>query len=472
MVYEIGYILFVQFKRVIIMYKGMWEIMIGIKEILKKYIVPCFVKLTFRFGINKNRFCFIKGLLDNNSKEKPLVLFLPHAGWNTVEQNLPGIVYLKEHFDVCLVVLFPEMQMLCRAKENVELMKIMREISDVILYYEEDSRSFFSKFVSYQKESSTYLYGKVFDNIYINVIVRLWSYAPWYDYFYDKHPEAKHVSVGHCACYATYDGPDFYQENRFYKGDKLLFVDDYVYRGTDERILNLSVIIGAPSYDFWWRKILKKMYQNEMKSINTFEGKKILILIPEILPENLSENEKNVFKLFLQEYGIENYILVKFHPRQSEKSIANFINSLSLDKKINLHFSKVPTVVLASVVQCAVAFGWTTAAVDAIVNDVPVIEVNDGRQCLGCGSLLENYAMRNKEFGSFYRINDLAIYAKTYKALCTAVDGVLNNKLWEDYRGRYKKFFLLDNRAGERMAVEIMKLAINDVSKSEYRCNE
>lgn len=450
------------------------KLLSGVKEVLKKHIMPYLVRIASKLGVNGNKFVFLKGTLRDIERNKPIVLFFAEWAWNTVEQNLPGLVYLKKHFDVILVTVLPDSQIRIQADENRHMMKILKDSSDIVMCYQEDSEGFFSRFYSYKMGSYQYLHHKYFDNLHIDVFIRLWTYSWRYDYFYDNHPETKHIGVGHGACYATYDGPIYYQAWPFFKADKWLFPDEYPYRGTDKSILASRVVTGAPIYDLWWRDVLKKVYESELASLALGGEKVILLFVPLLsVKDRFPDNVKNIFKLFVRDYSSSNMLIVKFHPRETQQAILNFFSEIDDKTRMtNVRYSNVPSVVLSTIADCAIAFAWTTAAIDAIVNDIPVIEVNEGEQYYRDGSEVERYLTKEGEYGSFYRKNNLVIYAKTYTDLCNAVDGVLYNHMWEVYKDKYKDFFLIDNRASERMAKEIMQLVKNDKGGRPYRCGK
>lgn len=429
----------------------------GIKYFLKKYIMPHLVTMAVKLCVNK--FVFLKGNLENIERDKPLILFYPNCGWNTVEQNLPGMFYLKKNFDVFLVTVLPDDEIYRQAVVNRPMMRILQDSSDVVMCYQGDN-VFFSRFHSYKMGVCKYLYHKYFDNLFICVIVRSWAYSWRCDYFYENHPETKHIGVGHGACYATYDGPIYYQEWPFFEADKWLFPDKYAYRGTSERILASSVVIGAPIYDLWWRNTLKEIYASEMEAFALSEDKVILIFVPDLTEkERFSEDLKNILKNFIKEYSSSNTLILKFHPRETQQSIVKFFQGFDKKTKMsNVHYSSVPAVVLSTLADCAISFAWTTAAIDAIVNDIPVIEVNEGKQYFGDGSEIECYFIKDNEYGSFYRKNNLTFYARTYDDLCNAIHGVLYNNMWDGRKKKYKEFFRIDNCASERMAKEIMQL--------------
>ena len=56
------------------------------------------------------------------------------------------------------------------------------------------------------------------------------------------------------------------------------------------------------------------------------------------------------------------------------------------------------------------------------------------------------------QYGTLLKIKNVVISAENYKMLKDAISGVLYGNIWEEYRGKYKKYIYTDNQASKRFA--------------------
>lgn len=405
-----------------------------------------------RYEIKKN---------DKFKNKKTLVYSVDHS-WNTLEWCLPGLYYLKKHYDVNMVFLAGDTDLWQRFLEEKQVYSLVEQVFDIIIINTQDNSkcNWFQRKIHrlwkslLEEESLKYF----FSNMNIDIILSFGTPSYVNKYFKNYHPDTIKVRYEHGACNIISIASPKALNNHLYGADYFLCACKEVFDLVEESQKNKLIEVGSSQFDNWWRDLISKEQILDVKLKLNSKKKTILILLPALGNIRIDNEEKvAITKLVKHFYGKEN-ILLKFHPREKPENRKTFMESISNDcQDDKLIVTTIPTECIAQIADCAVVVGISSAAGAAVINDIPVIEFCSSRT-------IEMYNSMLGRCGTFLKINKAIMSAEDYDTLMVAVNGILYNDAWEAYRGKYKEYIpdiYYDNKASQRLAEAIVHIMEN-----------
>ncbi len=407
--------------------------------ILMKKFFTKILKLFYKYD---SRYTIVK---DNKFKyDKTIVWSVDHS-WNSVEWCLPGVYYLKKHYNFNLVFFAADPEIWQRAHEENTIYAILKETCDVIIINTVDTfkcswlqkKAYRLRKSLLEEESLKYFFG----NIKVDILLELMNPRAVDKYFQQYHPNTIRVGYEHAPCdkltaamsKIVLPNVDFY-----------FCADSEIYDLSDEKDKNRVIVSGAPQLDIWWRDLISNKSILDLQQRLDSKKKTILVLLPAILNNArwYDDDKEALIRVLEFFYGKEN-ILLKFHPREKKETVDRFEKNICGGDKI--YTTTLTTECVAKIADCVVVAGVTTAAGPAIINDVPVIEFHSNRE-------MESLYCDKGQYGTLLKIKNVVISAENYKMLKDAISRVLYGNIWEEYRNKYKKYIYTDNQASKRFA--------------------
>lgn len=412
---------------------------------MKKFftkIMKLFYKYDSRYTIVKN---------EEFKHDKTIVWSVDHS-WNSVEWCLPGLYYLKEHYDVNLLFLAADPEIWQKLNEEGDKYAMLKDICDVIIINVIDpskcnwlQRKIYRLRKSLlEEESLKYFFG----NVKVDVLIEILNPRSVNNYFKKCHPNTIRIGYEHGTCDKLYTG--YCVSKRKLPDVDYYFCGDIgIYDLSDDNEKNKIIEIGVPQLDSWWRELINENSILNIKRRLDANKKNILILMPAMLyNERLSvEDKENLIKC-LKYFSKRENVLLKFHPRETQKTINDFLQNISDNTVI---VTSVATECVSKFADCVVVAGVNSAAGAAIINDVPVIEFHSN-------NYMESFAWVNGKYGSLLKVKNAVMSAEDYNTLKDAIKGILYDNAWDAYRGKYKAYIFNDDKASERFAEELANL--------------
>jgi len=405
-----------------------------------------------RYEIKKN---------DKFKYKKTLVYSVDHS-WNTLEWCLPGLYYLKKHYDVNMVFLAADTDLWQRFLEEKQVYSLVEQVFDIIIINTQDNSkcNWFQRKIHrlwkslLEEESLKYF----FSNMNIDMILSFATPSYVNKYFKNYHPDTIKVRYEHGACNIISPAPPKYLNNHLSGADYFLCACKAIFDLAEESKKNKLIEVGSSQFDNWWRDLIAGNDILDVQKQLDNTKKTIMILLPALGNIRINTEEKvAIAKIIRYFYGKENIIL-KFHPREKIENrmrfMKNITNSYQNDKII---ITTIPTECIAKIVDCAIVVGISSAAGAVVINDVPAIEF--------CGpKIMDTYHSETGRYGTILKTNKAIMSADNYDTLMDAVNGILYRNEWDNYRGKYKEFIpdiYYDNKASQRLAEAIVHIMEN-----------
>lgn len=417
---------------------------------MKKFftkIMKLFYKYDSRYTIVKN---------EEFKYDKTIVWSVDHS-WNSVEWCLPGLYYLKKHYNFNLVFLAADPEIWQRAHEEENIYAILKNICDVIIINTIDpfscnwlQRKIYRLRKSLlEEESLKYFFGE----IKIDALLELMNPKSVDMYFKKYHIDTVRIGYEHATC----------AKQTIIKGSMKILLPDVdwflctqkSFYDLENEINNHKVIAtGAPQLDDWWRNCINKDYIIDLQKKLDNKKKTMLILLPHMLNDDKLYKEDKEILLRVLEYFCKNInIILKFHPRETRQTRLKFINNINTNEQHgSLMVTTMLTECIGKIADCVVVAGLTGSASGAVINDVPVIEFHSNR------NILDELYYENGQYGTLLKVKNAIMSAEDYDSLVAAINGVLYHNAWDMYRGRYKKYINHDNKASQRFAEALIKI--------------
>lgn len=404
-----------------------------------------FYKYDSRYTIEKN----------NEFKyDKTIVWSVDHS-WNSVEWCLPGLYYLKKHYNVNLVFLAsdPEIWQRAHEEENIYIYTILKNICDTIIINTIDpsscnwlQRKIYRIRKSLLEEESLKYF---FKDIKVDVLLERLNPRCVNEYFRVYHSDVIRIAYEHSCFQKTllvpYNNKVLAEANYFFCSDKEVY--DSVENDEKHRV----IVTGAPQLDIWWRDLINGYYQIE----NKIDKKKkvILVLLPAMLDnERLYQDDERMLIKVLQEFYGNVNIVLKFHPREKMETKMKFVQNIcAASGKGEIIITTLYTECISKFADCVIVVGETSAAAAAIINDVPVIEFHSNRY-------LPTFYFEQGIYGTLFKIKEVILAAEDDCELKDAINGVLYNNAWDKYHGKYKDYIYHDDCASKRFSNVIINI--------------
>lgn len=409
-------------------------------------IMKLFYKYDSRYTIVKNK---------ELKYDKTVVWSLDHS-WNSVEWCLPGLYFLRKYYNVNMVFFAGDSGLWQRCLEEENVYNIIQKIFDVIIIntYDELEHNWINRHISRLKTSLLREESLKFFFKNISVDVLLSMYNPTYvnKYFLEYHPHTIMVGYEHGICNQIgFPGKNY---------NKIILSGKDYHFCTDSKAYDLAgdyderklVVVGAPQLDLWWRKLISNDKLLNLQKQLGYSKKRILILLPALGNIRLNEEEvKDVLRVIKYFHNKEN-VLLKFHPRENKSNRTNFMQSIyNYCQDDNIIVTTMSTECVATIADCVVVVGITSAAGAASINDVPVIEFHNDKN-------VEGFYYEDGQYGTLLRVKGAIMGANNYESLRDAVNQVLYDNAWDAYRGKYKKYILHDDLSSKRFAESLMHI--------------
>lgn len=410
------------------------------------HIAKKFYKYDPRYEIKK---------MSDLKRKKTIVLSVDHS-WNSVEWCLPGLYYLKKHYDVNLVFLAADRGIWHKCEENKEVYSILEQTADFMIINTQDE--FEHNWIQRKKnrlwkslldeESLKYFFG----NIKVDILLELMIPSYVHRYFKKYHPDTIRVTYEHVTSMKIADVKVEYYLSSFKEGNYQLCTDNALYDIADEDIKSRISVIGAGQLDDWWIELTNKKSLLELQEKLNNKNNTVLILLPALGNERLyNEDKLALIKAIRYLYENEN-ILLKFHPREKPENRLEFARNICDDyQNDKIFITTLNTECVAKIADCVVVVGATSSAGAAVINDVPVIEFHSNKPIL-------SFYEENGQYGSLLKLKNAIMSAEDYDSLVAAINGVLYHNAWDMYRGRYKEYINHDNKASQRFAEALIKI--------------
>ena len=416
---------------------------------MKKFftkIMKLFYKYDIRYTIVKN---------EEFKYDKTIVWSVDHS-WNSVEWCLPGLYYLKKHYNVNLVFLAADPEIWQRAHEEENMYAILKNICDVIIINRIDpSRCNWLQRKIYrlrksllEEESFKYFFG----DVKVDVLLEIINPRSVSEYFKKYHPQTPCIGYEHGTCDKLAD----FQTNKKVSVpdvDYHLCTDNTIYDLSNENDKKRVITIGAPQLDDWWREFISKKAILGLKNGLDSKKKNILVLLPHMLYNERWYPEDRVALIKVLKYFCEREnIILKFHPREKEETRMEFVKNVFNDNaKRRVVVTTITTECVAKIADCIIVVGESSASGAAVINDVPVIEFH-------CNKKLPSFYYENGQYGMLLKVKNAIMSAEDYSTLKEAINGVLYGNAWDRYRGKYKRYVYHDNSACKRFAENIINI--------------
>lgn len=405
-----------------------------------------------RYEIKKN---------DKFKYKKTLVYSVDHS-WNTLEWCLPGLYYLKKHYDVNMVFLAADTDLWQRFLEEKQVYSLVEQVFDIIIINTQDNSkcNWFQRKIHrlwkslLEEESLKYF----FSNMNIDMILSFATPSYVNKYFKNYHPDTIKVRYEHGACNIISPASPKGLNNHLYGADYFLCACKAVFDLVEESHKKKLIEVGSSQFDNWWRALIASNDILEVQKQLDNTKKTIMILLPALGNIRMNTEEKvTITKVIRYFFGKENIIL-KFHPREKIENrmrfMKNITNSYQNDKII---ITTIPTECIAKIVDCAIVVGITCAVGAVVINDVPAIEF--------CApKTMDTYHSETGRYGTILKTNKAIMSADNYDTLMDAVNGILYCNAWDNYRGKYKEFIpdiYYDNKASQRLAEALVHIMEN-----------
>lgn len=415
---------------------------------MKKFftkIMKLFYKYDSRYTIVKN---------EEFKHGKTIVWSVDHS-WNSVEWCLPGLYYLKKHYNINLVFLAGDTEIWQRCLEESYIYSLLKDTFNVIIINTLDiSKCNWIQRKVYRLKKS--LLEKIsmeffFKNISVDILLGLPNPSMVYKYFKKYQKNTIIVGYEHGTCYKIALGDLFGKLRISSDEDYHLCADDVIY-DLNERLDNKIIKIGVPQFDNWWRSLIYRGLW-ESKKIDRKDNKIILVLLPHMINKDrwYSEDRENLIKVLQYFYGKER-IMLKFHPREMQGARGKFVRDIINDDIENeIIVTTMPTECISKIADCVIVVGDNSAAGAAVINDVPVIEFH-------CNKAMPSFYLENGQYGTLLKVKNAIMSADDYNTLKNSIKGVLYNNAWNMYLGKYKEYISTDNKASQRFAEELIQL--------------
>lgn len=416
---------------------------------MKKFftkIMKLFYKYDSRYTIVKNK---------ELKYDKTIVWSVDHS-WNSVEWCLPGLYYLKKHYDVNLVFLAADRGIWHKCEENKEVYSILEQTADFMIINTQDE--FEHNWIQRKKnrlwkslldeESLKYFFG----NIKVDILLELMTPSYVHRYFKKYHPDTIRATYEHVTSMKIADVKVEDYLSSFKEGNYQLCTDNALYDIADEDIKSRISVIGAGQLDDWWIELTNKKSLLELQEKLNNKNNTVLILLPALGNERLyNEDKLALIKAIRYLYENEN-ILLKFHPREKPENRLEFARNICDDyQNDKIFITTLNTECVAKIADCVVVVGATSSAGAAVINDVPVIEFHSNKPII-------SFYEENGQYGSLLKVKNAIMSAEDYDSLVAAINGVLYHNAWDMYRGRYKEYINHDNQASQRFAEALIKI--------------
>lgn len=417
---------------------------------MKKFFTKI-MKLFYKYD---SRYTIVK---DEEFKyDKTIVWSVDHS-WNSVEWCLPGLYYLKKHYNVNLVFLAADPEIWQRAHEEENMYAILKNICDVIIINRIDpSRCNWLQRKIYrlrksllEEESLKYFFG----DVKVDVLLEIMNPKTVDEYFKKYHSDTLRIGYEH----------SIFTEQTTNKEKKKVLVPDVDYFLCTlnsyfdlEDTLNKHklLVTGAPQLDDWWREFISKKAILELRNRLDSNKKNILVLLPSMLDnERWYKEDKEALIKVLRYFCEKENIVLKFHPREKIETRKAFLQDIfdgNNEKKFTM--TTITTECVAKIADCVIVAGATGAAGGAVINDVPVIEFHSNR------NISYSFYHENGQCGTMLKVKNVIMSAEDYDSLVATVNGVLYNNAWDMYSGRYKEYINHDNKASQRFAEELIRV--------------
>ena len=368
--------------------------------------------------------------------------FVLDAGWNTLQEFLPVLVWLKEkHEDVRILTVaiennFEEMSIL-----EKKLWEALKEYSDAILVQKwlPSRVKLFSRLsLSIHKKIVKKILYRNRDKL-LNIQIKnvLFSddncqgFKFIYDYFgktidgyYIRHDQSSCVGI---LCVKSNS------ENLI--EDKYATTDWYMYKNLPLALRNIAVVTGGAKLDPWWMN--RKKYVVGSSMIDRGSRPCIAIALPKLDDiGRFSQKERDLLLHFMHDNKGYMY-LIKFHPRDLQKERALFLRQL---KHIDYKLMDVGLDMLAECSDLLIFCGLSSGGADALVYDKPYIEFYDDSIYRS-----EFYKLQNGKYGTLLHKENCVPHANDDEELNDLVAKYLNKNAWLEYKGRYRKYVIQEN---------------------------
>lgn len=402
-----------------------------------------------RYEIKKN---------DKFKNKKTIVCSVDHS-WNTLEWCLPGLYYLKKHYDVNMVFLAADTDLWQRFLEEKHVYSLVEEVFDVVIINTQDNskcnwlqRKIHRLWKSLLEEESLKYF---FSNMNVDVVLSFITPTFVVEYFKKYHPDTVKVGYEHGSCNIISPATADDLNSELIGIDYYLCACKKVFDLVEKSQKYKLIEVGSSQFDNWWKELISKEQILGVKSKLDSEKKTILILLPALGNIRIDNEEKvAITKLVKHFYGKEN-ILLKFHPREKTENRNTFMESISNDcQDDKIIVTTIPTECIAQIADCAIVVGISSAAGAAVINDIPVIEFCSPRT-------IQIYNSTVGRCGTFLKINKAIMSAEDYDTLMVTVNEILYNDAWEAYRGKYKEYIpniYYDNKASQRLAEALVNI--------------
>ena len=387
------------------------------------------------------------------------VLFLVDDGWNTIEEHIPVLYYIKKHFPEKRILTFlltrHTMEMI---SQHPGIWHQVQDVSDTIIYngfpyYESSNRclqavrrlnvSLFNKALHECRNS-------LLDALLKGCEIRAVLFAGaggeelGIDYIRMKYPMPRTRYILHAQ--SPFIGIHSYKHGIDFPVTGLAATcSQEITRipENDRKKIGWIESVGSPKYDPWWTNQLQKT-----SGTRNYKDAQILVMLPKLNEVRFPQGDREEFKKFLTMAKQYRFVL-KFHPRQLKNEKDEFLRQMmpcdcqyevSDDSLLNI-FQEVP---------CVISIGMTGASADALLAGNMLVEFyNDFFQ--------EGFYPCGNGYGTFLHQNDCVPHAKDADSLFHVIEGFFHKDLWKQYESRFQQYLPAENHACERISEMLLQ---------------
>lgn len=424
------------------------------------------------FNIYTEEFQTEKAGLKNVNPELPTICFAPDACWNTIEYTLPVFIYLKENYSCNLISVISYRELGERSFEESILYKKLVEVSDVLVCntsYTYPGNTVFEAIIQYIR--NIVFENKLEEwirNVFADIALCVYPSDDAVKWIKESNQNIRIIAVNHAASYTVLNGIAYNHEKWFSSADMFLYPDVGCYREKSSKILNKIFLTGPTVYDEWWMEKLRQISQVEEfdKRISKKQKKKIMLIMPSLYePIRFTQEEYDKLNKFIRNNCGKYTFVFKFHPKELKRHQELYLhsNGLEIDSGDIFISDGFPLLAVASIMDCVIVLGLTTAAVDALASDTPVIEFYDNYE------VPQRYCFDGNKYGTLLRKHDLVPYTDSVTELEQLVHQILYEDLWSKYIGKYRYYLNMNNDACKRFTDCLMGNEIDwKISNEEY----
>lgn len=378
------------------------------------------------------------------------VCFALDRGWNTLNEHIPVLYYIREHFpERHILSLVLENNTVEMIQEHPEKWERLKEVSDVIIYNDFSYFESDNKLVQSLKRLRLSLYKKAIitqqaaclDSLLKGKHITSVLFEDWREagvvttYLSTRYPEGATRYIVHTPVAFQLVGPtpkiEKYEPTSFYTAVNRPEYDAY------EKVYHQkTILVGSAQHDPWW---LERIASTTPKA---YHGRDIYICFSMVTDSRFPKDLKREMRKFFEANQQYTYVF-NFHPRDQRKDKQHFLENY-VPAGCDYVITTDSIYDVCQNVRCVIQAGASTSGGDILLSHGKMVEFY--------GRLPEShrksmYLCDDGEYGYFLRWKKCVPYASDAETLTRLVDQILHHDLWSEYEERFWQYVPKENHA-------------------------